>query len=243
MGDVTKPLTIKNCTVGIHTLISALSGDEKVIFDGQMALLEDGIQNGLKRFVPADFTIDLKRTDSGDDPLLTYHKKFRSELSKTNVKSLVIVCGMFLDTFFGFSMTDSIQYWGERNTRLDLTAAEDVAKTTAEAVSDPNKTGEFRIAGNELSPEEIFEIVEKLGWKINLHRLGSITDLKREAKKFKEEGNLDQALDRFYAIHAFDGAGKLHDLHNSQFNVKFTTVEEFLKNLKITPPNTTDVTV
>jgi nucleoside-diphosphate-sugar epimerase len=237
IADVTKPSTIKNCTTGIHTLISALNGDVKVIFDGQMALLEDGTQNGLQRFVPADFTVDLKRTDAGDDPILTYHKKFRAELAKTSVKPLAIICGMFMDTFFEFSMTDCVQYWGEKNTRLDLTAAEDVARIVAEAVSDPSKTGEFRVSGNELSPEEIYEIVEKLGAKIRLHRLGGRGDLKREAKQLKDEGNLQQALDRLYAIHAFDGEGKLHDLQNNQFGVKFTTVEDFLKKIQITKLN------
>jgi len=229
-GDLTDSSIIKGCTKGIHTLISVLDGDERIVFDAEMALLEDGINNGLRRFVPADFTINLKKIKDTDDPFLDYSNRFRTKVMQSNVKLLSIFSGLFMETFFKLCSKD-ICYWGDENMLLDLTACEDVGKFVALAISDPNKIGEIRIAGNEVSPVQIAETIKKVtGQSVGLCKKGEIDDLKKTAMELKKKGDLREALKYFYAVHAFDGTGKLFDLHNKEFNMNFTSLEDYISS-------------
>jgi len=230
-ADIMDTNAIRDVTKNIHTLISVIDGDEKTIFEGQMNLLNDGVKNGLKRFVPAAYLADISKTSTKeDDPILSYRNRFVDELKKTNVKGLFIYTGMFMETYFEL-FRDELGYWGDKSQRLDLISREDAAKFIVSAVSDPDMTGEVYVTGVQMSVEEMAQTLQKVrGKSIPVKNLGSIEDLRKEADKMRKEGKLHDSMKYFYALHSFDGKGKMTSLQNNKFpNVKPLNLETFLQ--------------
>ncbi|WP_286344989.1 NmrA family NAD(P)-binding protein [Frondihabitans sucicola] len=61
IGDVTDPTSLDAATKGVDVIVSALQGGRDVIVDGQVALATAAVANGVHRFIPSDFAIDLFR--------------------------------------------------------------------------------------------------------------------------------------------------------------------------------------
>jgi nucleoside-diphosphate-sugar epimerase len=230
-ADVNKPESLKNNLKGFHTIISAINGDEQTIFNGQMALLEEGKISGVKRFIPSEFNVDLKNLGQSEDPLLTYRMRFRDELKKSGLNSLVINVGLFYDTFLSLS-SEGICYFGENfNQKMDMISATDAAKFIAEVASDPNRSGEFKFAAEQISPSEIQEILQKVfGNTLTVKKAGSFDDLRKKAAQLKQEGKVKEATNHLFALHAFDGSGKFSDINNNMFNnISPIHLEDYLK--------------
>lgn len=236
-ADVTKPESLKNNLKGIHTIISAIHGDEKTIFDGQMALLQEAKVSGVQRFVPSEFNVDLKNLGNKEDPMITYRMRFRDELQKSGLKSLVVNVGLFYDTFLNLSK-EGLCYFGEdNNQKMDMISATDASKFIAEVVSDPNRIGEFKFAAEQISPQEIQGIVQKVfGDKLTVKKAGSIEDLRKRAEQLKQEGKNKEASNYLFALHAFDGSGKFSNINNEMFKkVSPISLEDYLKLNKDKP--------
>jgi nucleoside-diphosphate-sugar epimerase len=229
-ADIMDTNSIRDVTKGVHTIISAIDGDEKTIFEGQMNLLNDGIRNGLKRFVPASYLADLSKTfGKEDDPILSYRNRFVDELKKTNVKGLFIYTGMFMETYFELFRTGELGYWGEESQKIDLISRSDAARFIITAVSDPDKSGEVYVTGVQMTVRDVADTLKKVrGKEITVKKLGGIEELRKEADKLRKEGNLHDAMKYLYALHSFDGKGKLTSIQNNQFpNVKPMNLENF----------------
>jgi len=95
--DVKETETLKDVTKGIHTLISTLDGEDTL--PGQLALLEDGVKNGLKRFVPSEFIVNYKEYKVGDSFAYDVILQFREKLEKTPVKGLHVFPGLITEIF------------------------------------------------------------------------------------------------------------------------------------------------
>jgi ribosomal protein S28E/S33 len=231
VGDVKKPETIKDITKGMHTVISALIGDDECVVEGQNRILQDGVKNGLKRFVPSDFSFDIWKIPEDYHYFISQRLRFRKMLEKTNVKGLHFSNGMFMQTFFWMINKYGLQYWGDINQKLDLTSEEDVARFVVRAVSDPNRTGDVKIVGNELSMKEIVEIYNLVMKKNETAKnMGSIEDLKKYVMDLKSKGNVFDSIQMGYSLPMFDGTGKIKKPMNSEFkDITTTRFEDFLK--------------
>lgn len=64
-GDVTDPDSLDAATRGVDVVISALQGHADIIVDGQIALAESAVRNGVRRFFPSDYAIDLFAAPAG----------------------------------------------------------------------------------------------------------------------------------------------------------------------------------
>jgi nucleoside-diphosphate-sugar epimerase len=238
-GDVNDHSTLKGVTQGIHTVISALIGDDATVLDGQRALLKDGLENGVKRFVPSDFSLDYKKLQKDEHALLKQRIQFREELEKTNVKGLHVFNGVFMETFFTIVDKDGFWYWGDPNRKINLISMHDVARFVAQAVRDPNLCGDVMVTSEEISIKELRETYNHItGRNEELKNMGTLSDLRDCIKKFKQEGDLHSALKLGYFYLIFGEDTLIKDWMNNKFPmVKSMTVEEYLGQTKGKPEN------
>jgi len=242
IGDITKPSTIRGATKGIHTVICAVEGDEKTIFDGQMNLLEDCVANGVKRFVPSDFTIDYTKVDSDIHPFIALKKRFREELKKRNIGGLFIFCGMNMETFFErqaqpldfwekgiHKRITGIHYWHNKTQKLPLTSYHDLARFVAAAIMDPNRTGDLRFVSEFVNVNEVSKIMSEIKKKeITPINAGSVDTLKKLVKDKMKKNKIDSAY-LAYELAMFEGQGQLEHTHNHLFpEIHPITVGEWL---------------
>ena len=164
IGDVTKPETLKDSTKGIHTVISALIGDDSTVFEGQKHLAEDAVKNGVKRFVPSDFSLSVDKAKEGEHPFLDSRIKFRKYLETTPVKGLHVTLGVFTQTFFFFMtrLFPGLHYYHNPDQKIDFTTYEDTAKFVAAALVDENRTGDHYFSVNALTINQIAEIYNQI---------------------------------------------------------------------------------
>jgi len=228
-ADVTNPESVRGVTKGIHTVISALGGNNKVMIEGQRYLLEDAIFNSCERFVPSDYTFDIWSFKPGIHYFLDQRLKFRQILKKAPIRSLHVSCGMFIETFL-YLNKDKFSYWGDLNRTIDLTAMEDVAKYLAAAVSNPDRDGDLKITGNERTLRDYIDTWEAVN-KTNAHVVneGTVDDLFLRVAELKDSGNTLEYIKLGYLIHVFSGTGKILYNDNGEFpEIQPISFEEFL---------------
>jgi nucleoside-diphosphate-sugar epimerase len=259
VGDITKEETIKDCTKGIHTIISCVVGSDDIVIDGQKRILEDAIKHQVKRFVPSDYSMDVSQIQEGQHELTDQRKKFRKEIEKysSKIKSLHINQGLFMETLMSFVNVSGGRpfYWGDNiDQKIDLTSYADLARFIACAVSNPDRCGDMLIRGDELNTKKICDVYFKVtGEKVEPVRLGSIDDLKnriKEGKKKLQEArsrgeihqlshisdftSKDYLMDAMilpYQLFLFEGKGKLEKIKNDEFpKIKPEDFEQFLRN-------------
>jgi len=99
------------------------------------------------------------------------------------------------------------------------------------AVRNPDRYGDLRIYGSEMSTRELLDVYNLIsGEKREAKCLGSIEDL-RNKKWEKTEHDMGMEILCSFLLYVYDGRGRLKSNNNSEFQeVKFLTVEEFLKN-------------
>jgi nucleoside-diphosphate-sugar epimerase len=237
-ADVTKPDTIVNSTKGIHTIVSALVGDNKTVIDGQILLLEDAVKNGVKRFVPTDYSLDIWKLSKGEHYFTDQRLIFRERLNKeSSIKGLHLINGFFMETFMMINK-DRFSYWGNKDTRLDLTSQEDAARYLASAIAKHDRIGDLKIVGDEITIEQARDIYNKAtGRNLEVVREGSIEDLKNLINKEKEEGNFeDVSLNLGYALILWEGRAKIKDRMNQEFpDIKPLSFEQFVKKYGAKP--------
>jgi len=235
-GDLTKPETLIDVTKGIHTVISAVVGDFKTVVEGQKLILEDGIKNGLKRFAPSEFGLDVwGKIPKGEHYFVDQRLTFREILSKSKVPGLHFTLGMFMEAFAFFNR-ESFTYWGSPDTKLDLTSQEDAARYLAAAVANMY-FGDIMVIGDELTIIQARDIYNKItGKNLALVKGGTIEDLKKKAVEAREKGDFSSAIAYGYGIFVWDGRAKIKDRMNSEFpEVKPLSFEDFVKKYGPSP--------
>lgn len=230
-GDVTNADSIRNITLGMHTIISALLGDDSVIIQGQKNLLEDGERHGVKRFVPSDFSGDIWNIPLGQHYFTDQRLKFKQILDKSKIMGLHFSNGYFMETYFYMVNKYGFTYWGDVKQKLDLTTEEDVAKFVIAAVSDKDRVGQIKIVGNELSTKEIVDIYNMVLNKQEVaKKLGSLDELRNKIQELGKMGNFKDAVELGYSLMFFDGSVKIKNKMNNEFmDVKVMSLEDFLK--------------
>ena len=229
-ADVLNFESLKDCTKGIHTVISALIGDDNIVFNGQKAILDDGINNGLKRFVPCDFTIEYPLLHPEEQFLFDSRINFRKHLANSPVKGLHIFNGVFMEIFFWIN-SRGLTYHQFIDQKFDITTYEDAARYTAAALLDSDRIGDFRVSGNQLSITEITEIYNKIREKkIEQKNEGLLEELKKGLVAAKESGTWLTKIMLAIKLLSMDGRGLFQNTNNSEFpEIKSVTLEEFLE--------------
>jgi nucleoside-diphosphate-sugar epimerase len=234
-GDVMKLETLLPACAGVDVVVSAI-GNSEVTVPGQKNLIDAAKYQGVKRFIPSDYSVDYRKLDYGDNHNLDMRKEVFEYLQQSGLEHTLVLNGMFTEYVTYMPMFDLknqiFQYWGDGEMPMDFTTTDDTAKYVAEAVSDPALTNTaLEVAGDTLTPKQLRATYEEAtGSKLTEKSLGSIAQMqasiatKKASATSVEEYVYDQYL---YAMES--GKGKLDHIENDRYsNIKPMTVKQFL---------------
>ena len=233
VGDILQSETIKGITKGMHTVIMTVAVELKVTLEGQMAVLKDCEENGVKRVVPTEYSenfLDFAEEELKEMPIIKAKLEIENYIKKSSMKLLQINTGIFLECLFDFTFVKGFNYWGDANHRFQVTTYEDTGKFIAAAVANPEKEGRLSFVGNEVSAIEACEIYNKVrGTNKEAVYKGTVQDLKNEAEELKKKDDPNDWIPRWFSL-VFDDRSRFKELANQDYpEIKVTTVEELLK--------------
>ncbi|EFC40816.1 isoflavone reductase [Naegleria gruberi] len=224
---------------GIQVIVSAVSGDHSVFYDGQLKLLNAAKLAGVNKFIPSSFGSNYENFEFGELLLNDPKKKLVVDLkNQTQVDYLLIHTSIFYKfafypNFLFEKEGDSYKYYGDLHGKVQLTDTADIAKYVVQAALNPNlKNKSINIAGDELTLKEVADIV--VGPQATLVRAGSAQDLLNQIQEKLKNGF---APEEFLSI-AFSqlkwgivsGKSLVEKLDNNLFDVKPTSLIEYAKN-------------
>ncbi len=166
-GDVTDPASLRAATRGVDVVVSALQGGEDIIVAGQIALAAASVANGVRRFIPSDFAIDLFRAPDGP-PQFEIRKRASAAIEQMDLEVLHILQGAFMDGILhpdntGMIDLDSgvVRFWGSGDEPIDMTTVEDTARFTARVAIDPDAaSGVHTISGARVTFNDLAREIE-----------------------------------------------------------------------------------
>lgn len=186
VGRLDDPASLDPATRDVDVIVSAVQGGADAIVDGQVALARAGQRNGVRRFLPSDFALDIFAAPRAA-PTLALRREAAGALEATGLDIVHVLNGGFLDMMLaaGGGMIDLDDpraiYWGSGDEPFDLTTVDDTARFTAALSADAATTGGvFRISGSRTSMTEIADGIEKrIGRPVPRRSLGPVTELAR----------------------------------------------------------------
>ncbi|MGL5943083.1 MAG: NmrA family NAD(P)-binding protein [Waterburya sp.] len=185
VGDLMKPDTLLPVFEGVDVVVSAV-GNDRVTVPGQKNAINAAKKQGVKRFIPSDYSIDYRKLDYGDSDNLDMRKEVFEYLLESGLEYTLVLNGSFMENIPTpympqFDLDHGIfKYWGDGETPVDMTTTDDTAKYTAEAVSDPDLANTaLEVAGQVLTMKELLNSYqEATGKKLKVEHLGSVKELK-----------------------------------------------------------------
>lgn len=183
-GDLMQPETLLPVCVGVDVVVSAV-GNNQVTVPGQKHLIDAAKQEGVKRFIPSDYSVDYRKLDYGDNDNLDMRKQVFEYLQQSGLEYTLILNGAFMDNVGTPYMPQfdlehqTFQYWGDSDTPLDFTTTDDTAKYVAEAVTDPGLANTaLEVAGEVLTAKQLKAAYEEAtGNQLTEKPLGSVAEL------------------------------------------------------------------
>ena len=223
---------------GAICIVSALQGLKPVLHTAQGSLLSAAIAAKVPRFIPSDFSLDFTKTAVGSNRNNYIRREFHSQLEKSGIAWTSIHCGGFLD-IIGDRMINhqgrSVVYIGDPNQKVDFTTMQDVANYTAAVAVDPKETPRnLRIASVEISAQELADLQTKItGQPYKVKWIGTLGSTKFMIGLLKWFGGHDDMLPAWqgmqYMENMMSGDGKLEPLDNDRYALKWTDVDEYLR--------------
>lgn len=236
-GDLMQPETLLSVCQGVDVVVSAV-GNNQVTVPGQKNLIDAAKQQGVKRFIPSDYSVDYRKLDYGDNDNLDMRKQVFEYLQQSGLEYTLILNGAFMDNVGTPYMPQfdlehqTFQYWGDGETPLDFTTTDDTAKYVAEAVNDPDLANTaLEVAGDVLTAKQLKAVYEEAtGKQLKEKPLGSVEELKAwiVAKKPSAKSPVEYVPQQ-YEYTMVSGKGKLDHLQNERYpQIKPATVKQFL---------------
>eukprot|EP00698_Gefionella_okellyi_P005828 TRINITY_DN15266_c0_g1_i1.p1 TRINITY_DN15266_c0_g1~~TRINITY_DN15266_c0_g1_i1.p1 ORF type:complete len:299 (-),score=56.68 TRINITY_DN15266_c0_g1_i1:40-936(-) len=193
-GDLADESAVDVATKGVELVVSCVQGGPDAIIDGQVRLYDAAEKNGVKRFIPSDFSVNLMKMAYGSHPWLDMRRAFSDRVRGRKVALVNVLQGGFYEVIFSsfFGIYDhasrSLKYYGSADQVIDLTTVHDTAVAVAEIALDVSITGVVETSGVSASLKELAAAYEQAtGEKLNLVNQGSIADLEALIAKIKSE--------------------------------------------------------
>jgi uncharacterized protein YbjT (DUF2867 family) len=235
-GDLTDIASLNAATNGVFTVVSAVQGGPDVIIDGQVALAQAAAANGVRRFIPSDFSVDFFKLPDDSHPNLDIRRTAAQRLADVPIEVSHVLIGGFMEIVFGpmFQMVDrekaTVSYFGDANTVLDVTITADSAAMTAKAaLSDTAIPGPYSFAGDVMTIADLAGTLSAVDGKdYTLVRRGSIADLEGYIASEQAAGRAMAwpTLGAQYAWAMMSGRARLTDIVAADFAP--VTIAEFL---------------
>lgn len=227
---------------GVSCVVSALQGLHDVILVGQTLLVDAAIMAGVPRFIPSDFASDLTKVAPGENRNFDLRREFHSYLDKASIQSTSILNGAFAEIlrynipFLNFK-TQTVGYFGSPDHHVDFTTMDNTASFTAYAALDPAAPRILRIAGFQVSANEMADIAsEMLHRNYNTVSMGTTESLAAYNKRERAahpEGEMEIFPDwqRSQYTHSMFTT-QLSPLDNARYpDVKWTGLREVLSKM------------
>ena len=232
-GDLKDPCSLNTAVKGAHAVISAVKGGPQVMLDGQKNLLDVSVAHHVSRFIPSDYTLDYSRLDPADHGELALKARFASILKSESIEHTFLFNGIFMEDLFSASMgifdfrSRAVRYWGDGETRMDVTRSDDAAEYVAEAVFDPHAANmRLNLVGDTVTLNEIIaRFDEATEYRFERHCRGTIDALKAALADRRRQIQLDPeyiALQCQWVL--FSGTAKLGDLDNQRYKNVYPTI-------------------
>ncbi len=244
--DMTSEQEISKACIGATCVVSALAGLQDVVIDTQKVLLNGAILAGVPRFIPSDYSLDFTKFDEGENRNLDLRRDFHKYLDAASISATTIFNGASMDMLTKeipmiIFKKRLVVYWGNADHKMSFTTLDDTAMYTANVALDTSTPRYLRIAGDQISPREIREVMNELsGQKFRLLRTGGLGLLGliiKITKKFTP-GKTDlypawQGMQ--YMRNMMDERATLKAIDNKRYaDIKWTTVKDLLSTHKIT---------
>lgn len=231
---------LKAACASASCVVSSLAGLREVVIDAQKVLLDAAIEAGIPRFIPSDYSLDFTNFSHGENRNLDMRREFHQYLDKTPIAATSIFNGAFMDMLTNempliLFKQKMILYWGNADYKWGFTTMDNTAAFTAEAALDPTTPRYLRIAGDQISPREVKEVVcEITRIPFRMFRpggkrlLGAIIKIARTFSPGENE--LYPAWQGMQYMHnMIDERLKVTVLDNHRYpEIKWTTVKDFL---------------
>lgn len=134
---------VETCDV----VICCYLGDDKLMVDGQKALIDSCERGNVPRYFASDWALDYTKLEFGQlfvkDPM----KHVKAYLEAKKVKGVHILIGGFMEPVFSphfnffDAKTTTIRFWGEGDEVVEGTTYDNAAEFTAAVALDPNAIG------------------------------------------------------------------------------------------------------
>ena len=234
-GDAMKPETLLQLCTGVDVVVSAI-GNNEVTVPGQKNLIDAAKQQGVKRFIPSDYSIDYRKLDYGDNYNLDKRKEVFEYLQHSGLEYTLVLNGAFMDSITYMPLFDlehqTFQYWGDGETPMDLTTTDDTAKYVAAAVSDPDLANKaLEVAGETLTAKQLKASYEAAtGTHLVEKQLGSIAEMQAAiATKKASASAVEEYVYDQYMYGMLSGKGKLDRIEDDRYpQIHPMTVTQFL---------------
>jgi uncharacterized protein YbjT (DUF2867 family) len=165
---------------GASCVVSALSGLREVIIDAQKLLLDAAVWASVPRFIPSDYCLDFRGFSDGENRNLDWRRTFHTYLDQQPIAATTIFNGAFMDMLTNeipmiLFKQKWVMHWGDADHKMGFTTIADIAAFTANAALDDSTPRYLCIAGEEISPKEIRNVVNEVtGEKFRLIRAGGL---------------------------------------------------------------------
>lgn len=178
--DMTSEQEISSACSGAACVVSALAGLNNVVIETQKVLLNGAILAGVPRFIPSDYSLDFTKFNDGENRNLDLRRVFHQYLDSASISATSIFNGAFMDMLTNeipmiIFKKKLVLYWGNADHKIGFTTLDDTAMFTANVALDASTPRYLRIAGDQISPREIREVMNKLSeQKFRLLRTGGL---------------------------------------------------------------------
>ncbi len=231
---------IKTACIGASCVVSALAGLRDVIIDTQKKLLDAAVAAGVPRFIPSDFSLDFTTFSAGENRNLDWRREFHAYLDQASISATSIFNGGFTDMLTGqmpliLFKKKMVLYWGNADHRMSFTTINDTALYTANTALDDSSPRFLRIAGDQISPREIKEVISEItGTRYRQFRAGGLgllsTLIKIARKVAPGEKEIYPAFQGMqYMRNMIDDRAKLSITDNNRYpGMYWTTAKDVL---------------
>jgi pimeloyl-ACP methyl ester carboxylesterase/uncharacterized protein YbjT (DUF2867 family) len=177
---------------GAYAVVSTLQGTDDVLIGVQSRLFRAAAKNGVRRFIPSDYALDLTKLPAGSNRNFDIRLNFHAAADRIarEMKSPIELTSIFQGAFTellgsGRILLDykkrRVAYFGSPDTVMEFTTWKDTAEYTAAMALDPNPTPrKLLIAGQRLTPKQAQQLAKRVtGVDFELKRMMSVGMLRK----------------------------------------------------------------
>ncbi|MDR3680176.1 MAG: NmrA family NAD(P)-binding protein [Flavipsychrobacter sp.] len=233
VGQVTKACE------GVACVVSALQGLHDVILDIQSVLLDAAVAAGVSHFIPSDYASDFTKLPFGENRNFDLRREFHIRLDAAPIAATSILNGAFAELLsynmpFFNTKDKTVGYLNDANWRVDFTTMANTAAFTAAAAMDASAPRVLRIAGFQISANEMASLAgDVLHEQFQLVRMGTTTELAAQnvrdrAAHPEGEAEVYSGWQRTQYLHSMFSV-QLQPLDNDRYpGIKWTSAREVI---------------